>query len=95
MVDKILHILSQRPLLTGSGITLDAVVRNAERSGYDQHVVVGVPEEDKIPIVGGLESERIHPLVFENESLDFLIPGMSDVMPYSSTRFCRVLARKT
>ena len=84
---RILHILSQRPSLTGSGITLDAMVRHADTAGHDQRVVVGVPADDPRPEVGGLAGDRIHPLVFGREPLDFAIPGMSDVMPYPSTRF--------
>jgi glycosyltransferase involved in cell wall biosynthesis len=84
---RILHILSQRPSLTGSGITLDAMVRHAGRAGHEQRVVVAVPGSDPAPEVGGLATDRIHPLVFGREPLDFAVPGMSDVMPYPSTRF--------
>ena len=84
---RILHLLSQRPSLTGSGITLDAIVRHAADAGHDQRVVVGVPADDPIPPVGGLAAERIHPLPFGVPPLDFPVPGMSDVMPYASTRF--------
>ncbi len=87
MLGTVLHLLSQRPLLTGSGITLDAFVRRAEKRGWDQHVVVGVPMDDQSPTVGGLNQNRIHPLFFGAEELDFALPGMSDVMPYVSTRF--------
>ena len=38
----VLHVLSQRPSLTGSGITLDALVRHS-LPGWQQHAVVGVP----------------------------------------------------
>ncbi len=38
---RVLHILSQRPSLTGSGVTLDAVVRHADAAGWEQQVVVG------------------------------------------------------
>ncbi len=82
---KILHVLSQRPSLTGSGITLEAFVRNAAAAGWDQRVIVGVPASDPTPEVGGLASEHIHPLAFETSSLPFPVPGMSDVMPYRST----------
>ena len=84
MVRTVLHVLSQRPSLTGSGITLDAFVRLAAPR-WEQHVVVGVPAEDPQPEVGGLPPERIHPLRFETEELPFPLPGMSDVMPYRST----------
>ncbi len=84
---RVLHVLSQRPSLTGSGITLDALVRNAASSGWDQHVVVGVPDDNSEPQVGDLSPDRIHPLRFGGEDLPFPVPGMSDVMPYPSTRF--------
>ena len=84
---RILHLLSQRPSLSGSGITLDALVRHAATAGWDQRVVVGVPADDSSPEVGGLEPDRIHTLRFETPDLPFPVPGMSDVMPYRSTRW--------
>ncbi len=87
---RVLHLLSQRSSLTGSGVTLDALVRNAENSGWDQCVVVGVPEGDNYPAVGNLPSDKIHPLIFGNNKLPFPVPGMSDVMPYQSTKFSKM-----
>ncbi|MFH1729962.1 MAG: glycosyltransferase family 4 protein [Pseudomonadota bacterium] len=87
MNNKILHILSQRPLLTGSGITLDAICKHAKSSGWDQRVIVGVPKGDEIYNIGGIGKENIYPLFFETNALNFCVPGMSDVMPYSSTCF--------
>ena len=84
---RVLHILSQRPSLTGSGITLDALVRHAAQAGHEQRVVVGVPDDDPSPAVGGIQPDRILPLRFGTPPLDFAVPGMSDVMPYRSTRF--------
>ncbi len=84
---RILHLLSQRPSLTGSGITLDAMVRRAAAAGHDQRVVVGVPADDPRPEVGGLSTNQILPLRFGAGALDFDVPGMSDVMPYPSSRF--------
>ncbi len=49
--------------------------------------MVGVPPEDPQPPVGGLASNFIAPLIFEQEELDFPLPGMSDVMPYRSSVF--------
>ena len=88
---RVLHVLSQRPMLTGSGVTLDALVREAAAAGWDQHVVCGVPAEDDSPMVGELEASHVHPLTFasaggaEDGVLPFPVPGMSDVMPYPST----------
>jgi len=87
---RIIHLLSQRPSQTGSGVTLDAIVRHATDAGYDQQVVVGVPADDPAPTVGGLAADHVHPLPFGSPPLDFPIPGMSDVMPYASTRFSQL-----
>jgi glycosyltransferase involved in cell wall biosynthesis len=84
---RILHLLSQRPSLTGSGITLDALVRHAGVAGFKQCVVVGVPADDPTAPIGELTSECVHPLRFGLPPLNFPVPGMSDVMPYPSTRF--------
>jgi glycosyltransferase involved in cell wall biosynthesis len=86
-MSTVLHVLSQRPSLTGSGITLDALVRHGRQAGFDQHVVVGVPSDDPSPSIADLGRDRIHPLVFGTGRLPFQLPGMSDVMPYASTVF--------
>jgi len=91
---RVLHVLSQRPSLTGSGITLDAIVRHAVDAGWDQDVVVGVPAADPSPRVGGLPPDRIHPLRFGQGQIEFPVPGMSDVMPYESTRFSSMSERR-
>ncbi|MCG3184538.1 MAG: D-inositol-3-phosphate glycosyltransferase [Planctomycetes bacterium] len=90
---RVLHILSQRPLLTGSGVTLDAIVRHAARAGWEQRVVVGVPHGER-PTVGELPAEHIHPLHFGADKLDFPVPGMSDVMPYESSVFSKLEPRQ-
>ena len=87
MSKRILHLLSQKPGWTGSGVALDAIVRAAARGGWDQYAVVGVSTHDPPPVVGGLDQDRVRPLLFESEALPFALPGMSDVMPYTSTRF--------
>jgi len=87
MPARVLHVLSQRPSLTGSGITLDALVRVAGRVGYDQMAAVGTSASDPSPAFGGLARDRVRPLLFETDALPFRLPGMSDVMPYPSSRF--------
>ena len=90
MSKSVLHLLSQRPLLTGSGMTLDALVREAARSGWNQRIVVGLPAGEENTGVGGLPSEACLPLYFETSELPFPVPGMSDVMPYRSTVFSQM-----
>ncbi len=83
----LLHLLSQRPRRTGSGVSLDATLRYAERQGWRQSTVFGTPSLDPDCEVGGLKAARVHPLHFGESPLDFPVPGMSDVMPYAATRF--------
>jgi len=83
---RVLHILTQRPGLTGSGVTLDALTRCAATAGVTQRAVVGVPAGASFA-VAGLDDAHVHPLYFETDALPFPVPGMSDVMPYRSTVF--------
>jgi len=95
-MSKILHLLSQRPSRTGSGVTLDSLVRLAQDSGWRQQAVVGVPVSENTPVLGDLPSAAIRPVFFAETTedrpkgnpaadLDFPVPGMSDVMPYPSS----------
>ncbi len=90
---RVLHILSQRPSLTGSGVTIEALVRHSAEQGWEQRAIIGIPEGTELPDVGGLDASCIHPLRFGGESIPFPIPGMSDVMPYESTRFSEMTPR--
>ncbi|MDO9071296.1 MAG: hypothetical protein Q7V36_07245 [Deltaproteobacteria bacterium] len=40
---KILHLLSQRPEATGSGIYIQAMIREAARRGHENFLLAGVP----------------------------------------------------
>jgi glycosyltransferase involved in cell wall biosynthesis len=97
MNGRILHVLSQRPSRTGSGVTLEAVVRLAGQAGWDQAAVVGVPAGEPAPAVADLPARRIFPVTFADGSgkqadLPFPVPGMSDVMPYPSSVWSRLTA---
>jgi len=83
---RVLFALSQRPELTGSGITLDALVREAAAAGHEPRVVCGIPAGEPVPAVGGLPREHVDAVTFgDGGDLPFPVPGMSDVMPYTST----------
>jgi glycosyltransferase involved in cell wall biosynthesis len=91
---RVLHVISQRPGLTGSGIFVQALVREGSAAGLVQHVVVGGSAlgDDRRSL--GLAAEAVHPVLFETERLPFRLPGMSDVMPYPSTRFSDLSPRQ-
>jgi len=83
---KILHVLSQMPDFTGSGKTVQAIIRQAGGKGHDNFLVAGIQNEFD-PEHFLLPKEKTAFLEFNGKDLDFLVPGMSDVMPYPSTIF--------
>jgi glycosyltransferase involved in cell wall biosynthesis len=84
---KILHLLSQRPDSTGSGIYVQAMIREASAYGYDNYLVAGI-RSDCFVDTDCIEQDNTIFVNFHNADLSYHIPGMSDVMPYESTRFC-------
>ncbi|TNE91321.1 MAG: glycosyltransferase [Deltaproteobacteria bacterium] len=79
---RVLHLSAQRPSHTGSGTTLANLVAVGSERGIVQEVACGLP--------GGVDLAMpvpTHPLRFESEALPFPIPGMSDVMPYTASRY--------
>ncbi len=82
---KILSITAQKPHSTGSGVYLTQLVRNWKDIGCEQAVVAGIYEEDYVDFP---EDVTFYPVKFHTESLPFAITGMSDEMPYESTRYC-------
>lgn len=82
---KILSIIAQKPMSTGSGIYLTELVRVLAEEGHIQGVVAGVYKEDSINLP---EEAKFYPVYFRSEGLPFNIFGMSDEMPYESTRYC-------
>jgi len=83
---KILHVIGQRPEMTGSGIYLEALIRESAKRGFLNYRVAGVPIDSGYPLKG-LAPANSSFVFFESESLSFPVPGMSDVMPYKSSLF--------
>lgn len=87
---KLLHIISQNPDFTGSGKFLQAIVKEARKDGIKNFLLAGIqkdftPDDDFInQIVAPQDSIFIK---FDGPDIDFPLPGMSDVMPYKSSRF--------
>lgn len=83
---KILHLLSQRPDSTGSGIYLQAMLRGAARYGHDNFVVAGI-QSDQDTEFDFIDQNQILFVKFGRADISYPIVGMSDVMPYKSRRF--------
>lgn len=87
---KILSITAQKPHSTGSGVYLTELVKNWAALGHEQAVVGGIYAEDMVDFP---EVVRFYPVFYQTEKLPFSITGMSDEMPYESTRY-RELTRE-
>ena len=83
---KILHIISQRPDSTGSGIYLQQLMVQAHRSGHTNYLICGLSGDEAVDLKG-LTAERILPVRFSTSQTPGAIVGMSDVMPYESRMF--------
>ncbi len=81
---RILSVTDQKPIHTGSGVYLTELVRAFDRKGIKQAVAGAVTEEDEIRLPDGA---GFFPVRFRTERLPFGVVGMSDEMPYDSTRY--------
>ncbi len=81
---RILNITAQKPDSTGSGVYLAEMVRCQVAAGHETAVVCGLGPGDE----PALPAETlVHAVRFETEALPFPVCGMSDQMPYRSTRY--------
>ncbi|WP_027360047.1 glycosyltransferase family 4 protein [Desulforegula conservatrix] len=83
---NVLYLLSQRPDSTGSGIYTRALIAKAAQDGHRCSLVAAESAFDALD-VSGIKADHIHMVTFDNPPLSFPVPGMSDVMPYPSSRF--------
>lgn len=84
---KILNITAQKPNSTGSGVFMTELVNSWSALGCEQAVVAGIYEEDEVCLPEGV---RLYPVVYKSEELPFAIAGMSDEMPYESTKYADI-----
>ncbi|WP_263078115.1 glycosyltransferase family 4 protein [Endozoicomonas sp. Mp262] len=83
---KILHLLSQRPEMTGSGIYINQMIKKSAAQGFKNGLLAGMPAKHQWSRADSID--RFFPVYFgEGGDIPFPVVGMSDVMPYSSTRF--------
>ena len=81
---KILSITAQKPHSTGSGVYLTELVQAFHRKGCRQAVLAGICQDDSVCFP---DSVSFYPVYYQSEQLPFPICGMSDEMPYKSTRY--------
>ena len=83
---KLLHIIAQRPEKTGSGTFLQEMLKEADEKNYEQAFVAALNNSEDFKFRSKNEIE-FFPVYFQAEDLPFNIIGMSDNMPYESTKY--------
>ena len=81
---RILSFTAQKPDSTGSGVFLTELVKGFKTLGCVQAVVCGVAAGESVSFPEGVE---IFPVQYQSEKLPCPVCGMSDEMPYESTRY--------
>ena len=80
---KILHVIAQLPKQTGSGVYFTNVIQFMQQN-HENAAVFGIQDDIKLNLD---ESIKTYPVEFKSEKLNFPIVGMSDEMPYDSTKY--------
>ena len=81
---RILNVSAQKPDSTGSGVYLAQTARCELAAGHEVAVVCGLGAADEPSLPAGV---RLFPVRFDTPELPFPVVGMSDQMPYPSTRY--------
>lgn len=82
---RILSVTAQKVDSTGSGVFLTELVKGFDKAGHQQAVICGTVWGDSIHLP---ENVAVYPVFYNSEEVPFPICGMSDEMPYESTRYC-------
>lgn len=80
---KILHAIAQLPKQTGSGVYFTNLVEYMQHD-HENAVVFGIQDDIKTNFA---QTVTKYPVEFKSERLNFPIVGMSDEMPYESTKY--------
>lgn len=81
---RILSVTAQKPDSTGSGVFLTELVKGFSALNCTQAVVCGAVSGDPL---GFTHDISLFPVYYQSEALPFPVCGMSDEMPYESTRY--------
>ena len=81
---RILSVTAQKPDSTGSGVFLTELVKGFKTLGCQQAVVCGIAPGESVSFPEGVE---VFAVQYETENMPCPVCGMSDEMPYKSTRY--------
>lgn len=80
---KILHVIAQLPKQTGSGVYFTNVIQFMQQN-HENAAIFGIQDDIQLNLD---ETIKKYPVEFKSEKLNFPIVGMSDEMPYDSTKY--------
>lgn len=89
---RILSVTAQKANSTGSGVYLTELVKSFAKMGHEQAVLAGAYLEDEVELPEGVGYYAIY---YKTEALPFPITGMSDEMPYESTKYSEMTEEMT
>ena len=81
---RILSVTAQKPDSTGSGVFLTELVKGFKQLNCTQAVICGGTQGDDFAFPAGV---AVYPVLYGTQRLPFPVCGMSDEMPYESSRF--------
>ena len=79
---RILHVLAQLPIKTGSGVYFTNVIDGLKEFNVEQAAIYATTPEYNFNFV-----EEKFEVEFQGEDISFPIVGMSDIMPYDNTLY--------
>ena len=89
---RILSVTAQKADSTGSGVFLTELVKGFDKAGHQQAIVCGTVHQDAIHLPAGV---AVFPVYYQSHDVPFPVCGMSDEMPYRSTRYCDMTEEMT
>lgn len=82
---RILHITAQKPNSTVSGVYMSGLIEILDKLGHEQGIISGIDIKDKK--LNFNNKIKFYPMIYNSNTLSFPVVGMSDIMPYESTRY--------
>lgn len=80
---RVLHVLTQLPAKTGSGVYFANLISAFKAAGAENAAIYGAEEKHRDLI--DVNTDRTYEVLYDTEEVPFHICGMSDEMPYKST----------
>ena len=80
---RVLHVLTQLPAKTGSGVYFANLISAFKAAGTQNAAIYGAEEKHRDLI--DVDADVIEEVLYDTDEVPFHICGMSDIMPYKST----------